>query len=164
MSSPTQVSSQVRQVAIRALSNTNRPLSTHEIENHIKNHYSELWSLIMPKCGDYVRVILSVTHDGTLDKYKARKGIRGIDKRSTFYGLPNRQYNEKEWEIIPTPPKNESEKKTPEKSKVEKLEQSEQLSNSNKEFDPSSTVFGLSDSYNEAFSPADPSYIFDCYF
>ena len=97
---PNQTSTKLRQKAIEIIRNSDRPLASHEIEIWVRDHDPELAELIKEKCSDYVRIILSVTQDNQIVKYKSLGPIPGVDKRSTFYGLTEKNYNKDEWAVI----------------------------------------------------------------
>ena len=75
-------------------------MASHEIEAWVRENDQELAGLIKEKCSDYVRIILSVTQDSQIIKYKSLGPIPGVDKRSTFYGLAEKNYNKDEWSVI----------------------------------------------------------------
>ena len=93
---PNQTSTKLRLKAIDVIRQAKRPLATHEIANWVRTNDPELYSLIQSKCSDYVRIIISVTHDGLIVKYKSLVPVEGVDKRSTFYGLSDEKYSP-EW-------------------------------------------------------------------
>ena len=97
---PNQTSTKLRNKAIEIIRSAKRPLASHEIETWIRTNDKELASLIGTKCSDYVRIILSVTQDNTIIKYKSLIPIQGVDKRSTFYGLSDVFYSTSEWSAI----------------------------------------------------------------
>ena len=97
---PNQTSTKLRQKAIEIIRNSDRPLASHEIETWVRENDPELAELIQKKCSDYVRIILSVTQDVKIVKFKSLGPIPGVDKRSTFYGLSEKDYNKSEWSLI----------------------------------------------------------------
>lgn len=97
---PNQTSTKLRLKAIDVIKNSKRPLASHEIQDWIRENDEELYKLISQKCSDYVRIILSVTQDSPIIKYKSLTPIQGVDKRLTFYGLMDKNYNKNEWAII----------------------------------------------------------------
>ena len=90
-------STKLRVKAVEIIKNAKRPLSTHEIESHLRIHEPYMWCEISEKCSDYVRIILSLTRSDIVKKYKSKRQIRGIDKRATFFGLTSEQYSELDW-------------------------------------------------------------------
>lgn len=94
---PNQTSTKLRTTAVELIKMKQRPLASHEIETWIRENDKTLADLISAKCSDYVRIILSVTQDNCIVKYKSLQPIPGVDKRSTFYGLIDGKYNPSEW-------------------------------------------------------------------
>ena len=94
---PNQTSTKLRNKALEIIREVGRPMASHEIANWIREHDLELADLLKEKCSDYVRIILSVTQDSAIVKYKSLTPIPGVDKRSTFYGLSDQQYRKDEW-------------------------------------------------------------------
>lgn len=94
---PNQTSTKLRNAAVEIIKIKQRPLASHEIEAWIRENDKPLADLIAVKCSDYVRIILSVTQDSCVVKYKSLLPIPGVDKRSTFYGLIDGGYNPSEW-------------------------------------------------------------------
>lgn len=101
---PNQTSTKLRAVAVDVIKMRERPLASHEIETWIRENDKHLADLISSKCSDYVRIILSVTQDNCIVKYKSLIPIPGVDKRSTFYGLSDGNYNQSEWVQINAKP------------------------------------------------------------
>ncbi|OHT11727.1 hypothetical protein TRFO_18799 [Tritrichomonas foetus] len=93
----TMTSNRIRIMAMEAIENRERPLTTHEIEEYIKANDTELWKEIKTKCYDYVRMILSVTKFSPIIKFKCLKRLLGIDKRANFFGLNNAKYDPNIW-------------------------------------------------------------------
>jgi hypothetical protein len=83
--------SRVRYVAKGLIACAGRPLAACEIEAGIRRHDAALYDDVAKKCKDYVRIILS--QSGCLVKCRPLEAIPGVDKRSTFYGLPGVAYN-----------------------------------------------------------------------
>ena len=90
---PNQTSTKLRMKAIDIIRSMKRPMATHEIESWIRENDDQLATLINSKCSDYVRIILSVTQDNLIVKFKSLLPIEGVDKRSTFYGLLDETYS-----------------------------------------------------------------------
>ena len=97
---PSQTSTKLRAKAVEIIRNAERPLASHEIENWIRENDPFLTKLIKEKCSDYVRIILSVTQDAAIAKYKSLVPVPGVDKRSTFYGLTEKEYKKDEWALL----------------------------------------------------------------
>lgn len=106
---PNQTSTKLRNAAIELIKERKRPMASHEIEKWVRENDKSLCHLISSKCADYVRIILSVTQDNYLIKYKTLIPIPGVDKRSTFYGLVDGSYDSNEW--VPIVPKSPKQKK-----------------------------------------------------
>jgi hypothetical protein len=96
----TPASSRLRAACLHALADLKRPISAHEVERWVEEHDRALWNDISQKCYDYVRIILSLTSDGTSVKYKSLIGVSGVDPRASFYGLSNTTYDPTQWKLI----------------------------------------------------------------
>ena len=95
----------LRNKALEAIRKTGRPMAATEIIDYIREHNPQLWNSISEKCDNYVRIILNLTRGSALLKYKPLKPIRGIDKRTSFFGLADVKYPEDQWvRFIPNPP------------------------------------------------------------
>lgn len=90
-------STQVRLTAIKAIEEAGRPITAHELEEYLAANEPEIWKDVSEKCYDYVRMILSVTKNNVIIKYKCRHSIPNVDPRAAFYGLSNKYYPEDEW-------------------------------------------------------------------
>ncbi|OHT08833.1 hypothetical protein TRFO_22595 [Tritrichomonas foetus] len=98
---PNQTSTKVRNMAMRAIKESGRPITAHEYEQWLQNNENELWQEVVKKCYDYTRVILTNTAKLTLlYKYRCRQQMPGIDNRSVFYGLPNVRYDPELWQEL----------------------------------------------------------------
>ena len=93
-------SAKLRNKAMEIIKKTGRPMAASEIEVWLRAHDHHLWKDISSKCEDYVRIILSLTRETSLLKYKPIRPIQGIDKRSTFFGLASVQYPEDQWKTF----------------------------------------------------------------
>jgi hypothetical protein len=94
---PVPTSTRLRAAAILALDEFKRPITAHEVEKWVQDHDPAMGNELSGKCYDYVRIILSLTDDGTIIKYKSQVGIPGVDPRAAFYGLTNGSYDVKQW-------------------------------------------------------------------
>lgn len=97
-----QISTQVRIMAVRAIKELGRPITAHEVEKWIMKKYPDIWKAVSQKCYDYVRVILSLTKNNVIIKFKCKKIRPGIDKRACFYGLSTVNYDTTTWESVGT--------------------------------------------------------------
>jgi hypothetical protein len=93
-------SAKLRSAAISALKEMRRPIAAHELERWIAIRDPTLWNEISGKCYDYVRVILSITSDNLIIKYKHNSPLPGVDCRSGFFGLPDGHYDPALWRPI----------------------------------------------------------------
>lgn len=93
----TNLSSRLRLKALQIISKLKRPMAVQEIQNYIRDNERELWQEMQSKCSDYVRIILSLTKNKLITKYKPVVPVPGIDKRSTFYGLSSERYPVESW-------------------------------------------------------------------
>jgi hypothetical protein len=93
-------SAKLRLAAISAVTELRRPIAAHELERWIAIRDPILWNEISGKCYDYVRVILSITNDNSIIKYKHNTPFPGIDCRSGFFGLPDGHYDPVLWTPI----------------------------------------------------------------
>ena len=89
---PKCTSTKVRTTALKILEESPRPLIAHEFEDWICKNDPVLWSDVVNKCYDYIRMILSLTDNKAIAKYKCDIFISGIDRRSAFYGIPGKDY------------------------------------------------------------------------
>jgi hypothetical protein len=53
---------------------------------------------LAPNCPDYIRIVLTITSDGSIVKFRSVKPIEGVDFRAGFFGLPSLEYDRCEWE------------------------------------------------------------------
>jgi hypothetical protein len=97
---PVPTSAHLRAAAVRAINEFKRPISAHELEQWIHTHDPMLSNEISAKCYDYVRIILSLTTDGSIIKFKSIGTIPGVDRRAAFYGLSSGGYDPKRWAIL----------------------------------------------------------------
>jgi hypothetical protein len=93
-------SAKLRLAAISAVKELRRPIAAHELERWIAIRDPSLWNEISKKCYDYVRIILSITTDNSIIKYKHNTPFPGIDCRSGFFGLPDGHYDPLLWTPI----------------------------------------------------------------
>lgn len=100
MKDRTQTSSRLRDTAKEMIALKKRPVSPTEVITYIRNSDGNLKKEIESKCSDYVRIILSVTSDKSLTKYRALISIPGVDERSTFYGLASETYPKDSWQPV----------------------------------------------------------------
>jgi hypothetical protein len=77
-----------------------RPLTVHELETWLSQHDPDLWVEVSEKCHDYVRVILSLSPDESLIKYRCRAVLPGTDHRACFFGSPALAYDPMLWSPI----------------------------------------------------------------
>jgi hypothetical protein len=89
---PTHTSTKVRLAAMKALNDVGRPLTAHELEEWLMHNDKELWTEVSGKCYDYIRMILSLTRNNGIVKYRPNVTVRGVDKRVAFYGIPGESY------------------------------------------------------------------------
>ena len=119
----TNTSSRLRKKAIEIILKAKRPMAVSEIRNYIRNNDPEMWNEISEKCNDYVRVILSLTKNTLITKYRCLRPIHGIDRRSTFYGLTSTKYSEEEWRKLDddySPKKDDAKCSSPKKAPIPK--------------------------------------------
>jgi hypothetical protein len=76
----------LRRAAMLASEAFRRPITAHEVETWLATHDPDLWQEVAEKCHDYVRIILSLTPDDSVVKYKCRSHFPGADRRACFYG------------------------------------------------------------------------------
>ncbi|EAX99491.1 hypothetical protein TVAG_413090 [Trichomonas vaginalis G3] len=106
-------SAKLRERAMQAITEAKRPLAAAEIESSLRINDHHLFKEISAKCGDYLRVILSLTHSDVFSKYKPTKPIHRIDRRAIFFGLADGDYDPEQWKRVtsknaPSPPEKES--------------------------------------------------------
>jgi hypothetical protein len=87
----------LRQAALDALEEFGRPFSVHELEGWIASHDPQLCQEIAKKCCDYIRVILSLTPDHSLTKYRCNPSALDGDPRVSYFGAPNAGYDPTKW-------------------------------------------------------------------
>lgn len=114
----------LRQMAIKAIEEIGRPITAHEMETWLATNEPGLWHEVQQKCYDYVRMILSVTKNNIIVRYKCIHGIEGVDRRAIFYGLSSKYYDDKDWIRDPEGKKRRSNKKT-KKEIIYEIEQEE---------------------------------------
>jgi hypothetical protein len=90
----------LRQAAMLAAEAFRRPITAHEVETWLANHDPDLWQEVAEKCHDYVRIILSLTPDDSVVKYKCRSHFPGADRRACFYGTCRGPYDPAIWQPI----------------------------------------------------------------
>jgi hypothetical protein len=90
----------LRLAAVQAITDAGRPMSAHEIQSWIAKHDENLSAEITSKCYDYVRMILSLSPPSMIRKYRSTTSVEGVDGRSGFFGLPDGDYKEPEWQSI----------------------------------------------------------------
>ena len=90
-------SDKLRSKAVDIIREMGRPMAASEIEIWLRLHNSELWEEVSKKCDDYVRIILSISQEGQIVKYRPMRRIQGIDKRATFFGLVSENYDPNQW-------------------------------------------------------------------
>ena len=93
------LSSRIRSKADEIIREQGRPLQPSEIESIIREQDSELWEKISSKCSDYIRIILSLSKEPPFIKYVSAVSIKGIDKRSLFFGCEGVTYPSSKWEL-----------------------------------------------------------------
>ena len=158
-------SDKLRSQAVDIIRGMGRPMSANEIEIWLRLNGSELWDEVSKKCEDYVRIILSISQEGQLAKFKPARRIDGIDKRATFFGLVNQMYDPNLWIQISPPlmQKKPANPKPPKRKRSKKKAQKEETSNQDKntnendqssiDFDDSSEdLFGAENDTNDFFS------------
>jgi hypothetical protein len=84
---------------MKALGDVGRPLTAHELEEWLASKDPELWNEVSGKCYDYMRMILSLTRNNAIVKFKPTVQVRGHDKRVAYYGLPDGKYDET-WTLV----------------------------------------------------------------
>jgi hypothetical protein len=94
---PDPTSTRLRQAALAAAAEFERPVTAHELEGWIAQHDPPLADDLSHKCYDYVRIILSLTPDTSLVKFTCTNDLLGIDRRSRFYGSAHSQYDPNVW-------------------------------------------------------------------
>jgi hypothetical protein len=87
----------LRHAAVLAIEGVHRPMTAHEIEKWVAKYHPDLWEEISEKCYDYVRIILSLTPEDAIVKYKCRSSFPGADRRACFYGLEDAGYDPTIW-------------------------------------------------------------------
>ena len=92
------LSSRIRAKAHDIIMEAGRPLSPTEIESLIRDQDENLWSEISNKCSDYIRIILSLSKEPRFVKYVSAVSLKGIDKRSLFFGCEGQTYPASQWE------------------------------------------------------------------
>jgi hypothetical protein len=97
-------SERLRLAAIEAITELKRPLAAHEIEKWIAVHDPELALELHAKCYDYSRMILSLAPKVILLKFHLIGKLKGIDSRSTFYGIPCDLYDPTMWRQLGSNP------------------------------------------------------------
>ena len=90
----------VRQAAMLAAEAFRRPITVREVEAWLAKHDPDLWQEVAEKCHDYVRIILSLTPDDSVVKYKSRSHFPGADRRACFYGTCHGPYDPAIWQPI----------------------------------------------------------------
>jgi hypothetical protein len=93
-------SERLRLATVRAVNESQRPIAAHEVEEWINFNDAELSKELSSKCYDYVRIILSLTPRDMIVKYKCDFSVPGVDRRASFYGLPDCQYDPAIWKPI----------------------------------------------------------------
>ncbi|EAY10474.1 hypothetical protein TVAG_483850 [Trichomonas vaginalis G3] len=83
--------------ALQIIKQQKRPMAVLEIQNYIRDNEKDLWQEMEQKCNDYVRIILSLTKNKLISKYKPVHPVPGIDKRATFYGIASEKYPNESW-------------------------------------------------------------------
>jgi hypothetical protein len=91
------VSERLRQSAIAAMTEAQRPPTRHEVREWIAQRDLDLSNEIATKCKDYVRIILSETSQDRIIKFKCISGISGQDPRLIFYGSGQVSSNPQHW-------------------------------------------------------------------
>jgi hypothetical protein len=91
---PNHTSTRLRLAAVRALNEIGRPVTAHEVEQWLTSNDPDLWAEVSEKCYDYVRMILSLTRNSAIVKYRSREIRQGVDRRVAFYGLPSANYDD----------------------------------------------------------------------
>jgi hypothetical protein len=91
---PNHTSTKVRLAALRALQEMGRPLTAHELEEWLSTHDCDLWKEVSGKCYDYIRMILTLTRNNAIVKYRSNVSVPGIDKRLAYFGIPEAGYDE----------------------------------------------------------------------
>ena len=105
------LSSRIRAKAHEIIMEEGRPLSPSEIESLIRDQDEELWAEISHKCSDYIRIILSLSKEPRFVKYVSAVSLKGIDKRSLFFGCEDQSYPASQWECCRSKSKSANKKK-----------------------------------------------------
>lgn len=113
-------SAKLRVRAMQAITEAKRPLAASEIESSLRINDHHLFKEISAKCGDYLRVILSLTHSDVFSKYKPTKPIHGIDRRAIFFGLADGDYDPEQWKRVVSKSSNSMQSPDKESSPQEK--------------------------------------------
>jgi hypothetical protein len=87
----------LRNSAIRAIIESRRPLAVHEIEEWLKTNDPAISEELTTKCYDYVRIILSLSPNNVLVKYRPLMFFEGVDNRALFYGIASTKYDPHIW-------------------------------------------------------------------
>jgi hypothetical protein len=87
----------VREAAVLAIEEANRPLCTQEIEEWMWEHLPDTHREAKTMCNDYYRLILSLQL--SIVKYRANSP-KALSRPPVFYGLPDAQYGTDNWILI----------------------------------------------------------------
>jgi hypothetical protein len=90
-------STKLRIAAMTAVVSFKRPITAHELEKWLSVNDPDLWSEVSEKCYDYVRIILALSPDDSLIKYKCLSIVPGADRRACFYGSADDLYDPSLW-------------------------------------------------------------------
>jgi hypothetical protein len=117
-SEPKRTSHRLRLAALAAISDLKRPLAAPEIEAWIRAHDPILGTELQGKCYDYTRMILSLAQAGTFQILRLARTVKGIDRRSSFYGLPNLVYDSSIWTSVAPKPVKKATQRKPDKRRT----------------------------------------------
>ena len=112
------LSSRIRTKAYEIIKAEGRPLSPSELESIIREQDQELWAEISNKCSDYIRIILSLSKEPHFVKYTSAVSIKGIDKRSLFFGVEGQSYPASQWECCSSKSKSDNKARFPQVKKI----------------------------------------------
>jgi hypothetical protein len=107
-SNENRTSARLRAAAVQAITEAQRPMTAHDIQEWITKHDENLESEIASKCYDYVRIILSLSPTTEIRRYRPVCDTDAIDARTGFYGLSDGDYSASEWAPLTTGAKNNS--------------------------------------------------------
>jgi len=90
-------SARLRTAATVAVEEFQRPFTVQELEQWIAENDYDLWLEVSQKCDDYVRILLSLSSDGSLIRYKLLEVTHGTAQRASFFGARHAAYDPAIW-------------------------------------------------------------------